>query len=463
MLTFYCTPLDISVGLDDGTATAIRRGGWSQRGPTRTAGDVWEDVEETAVVSLLDEDDDTVYSKLMHLAQRAEDVQSPEHRDHLNPANWVIAQAQTPGELMARWALVKQIRVEKLDPAHYRANGRLALEVKFVREGLWRGDDPALSPIELVPYSTHAVATKLTIVNDGYLGSTPVDGDAPPLLNLDIRPYVDAWIAVHAGVSDAGFTPYLWGDALAGAINISSLPAPFNSAAQLPGGKCVALGSSGQIFWTLPLASYYGYYTAYALFLSNADGAVVRFQHGWSGSYQYGSLVAPSASTVHWGIHRLGAFRIPKSGNAVRGVLPSTTYVAGINYVKESGSLYLGGMFLVPDSGRPPQVIRGYGSGYSNPITRVDAGVGQVYWTGSTGIPALVPAAVSFGPFQSLNPTPGLTNFVWLIPVTSPDAPDTPIAAPLMTATGWRVGVRYVPRWQYLNLTGGETGGGVDI
>ena len=457
VLKIHDLKYNITVDLDDGINTAIARGGWSQAGPNLLPGGIWGDVDEAVKVSLLTTDN-AVYGKLARMAARVEELKNPMHEDYLTPGKKIAVEARTPDEATSRWALLSDLAVEKMDPAHYRAGGRLSMPLKFTREGLWRGQQPGETPVELLPYSTLTTGTKLEIVNDGYLGSNPVQGDSPPFLRLDIRTYFDVWVAIISNATENEFTPFFWPSDIYGSPTltaISSLPSPFDAANTLPGGYCLRVAPSppagGSVKFQLNLADYFGYFSVYALALSNAT-ATLRFSHFYDGGgSNYGQPVSVAFSTGHWGIHPLGTFRIPYSGGPVDGVFPTATYFGSLDFSVISGSLYIGGMFLVPES-TPPHIVRCYGADEGSPITRVNAETQTVYWTAS-GVPTLVPSALPFGPFPTINPAPGRTNNLFFVPVTNPHQTNVVAALPPVD-TDWRIGVRHIPRWQYLNELG---------
>jgi hypothetical protein len=452
----------ITADLDDGVNTAVARGGWSQAPPNPLPGGVWGDVDEQVAVALLTADN-TLYSTIAYLVQRVVELQSPLHPDFLNPAAQIVVEARTPDEAASRWALLSDLTVEKLDPAHYRAGGRSRLKLDFTREGLWRGISPAETPDELRPYALLTPGTKIAIVNDGYLGSTPVQGDAPPLVNLDVRPYCDTWMAIAVNAVANDFSPFLWATNLAGIAPgdlaaISGLAAPFDDATALPGDACYRLalggGSVRSAHWSINLTDYFGYFTAYAVTLADAP-FTLRFYHQWggdTGTPVYGATVQGTADPDAWQIHRLGTVRIPFSGSPIAGVFPATIYYTGVSCDTAGGGVYLGGLLLLPETA-VPQVVPCYGPDLSSPITRVSGLLRHTYWTSSVGVPIMTPGDVPYGPYQTINPAAGLSNNLWLVPV--PDPNDLSATAPFPPANvNWRVGVRYVPRWRYLNRVG---------
>jgi len=462
LLKLHDLKYGLVVDLDDGLTAAIARGGWSQAPPNPLPGGVWGDVDEQVTIALLTADN-SVYSTLAYLAQRVADLQSPLHPDFLHPGAQIAVEARTPDEVSSRWALLSSLSLEKLDPAHYRGQSRTRLKLDFSREGLWRGLSPAEPPAELLPYSTMTPGSKLAIVNDGYLGSTAVTGDAPPLVNFDLRPYFGCWLAIATSVVVNDFTPFLWAIDLAGIaptdlLSISGLPAPFNAVTALPADACYRLAFGGasvrSAHWSLDLTDYFGYFTAYAVTLADQPFSL-RFYHQWGGDEgvaAYGETVSGTANTGLWTIHRLGTFRIPFSGDPIAGVFPATTYYTGVTVDSAGGDVYLGGLLLLPETAAP-QVVPCYGSVYGNPITRVSGVLERTYWTTSTGTPILTQGDVPYGPYQTINPAAGLTNNVWLIPVTNPNNLQAIAYFPPAT-TSWRAGVRYVPRWRYLNKAG---------
>jgi hypothetical protein len=452
---------DLVADLDNGTTAAIRRSGWQQRGPQPLPGDLWEDVEETVVVSLLTADN-SIYSTLMALARRAEEVQSPTHKDHLNPAAWVIAEAKTPDEHWPRWALVKEIRVEKLDPAHYRANGRLALEVKFIREGTWRGEEPGQEPRLL-----YSAATSFLTPIDVDLRNANL-GDAPPLTTFALQSFCsndaalvrfEAW----AGETPPAFAPYLWVNDIdatpSSTILISSLSSPF-STTTLPGGRCVALGTTGgQHLWNILLNDYTGAFDVYGLYQKGATGtATTKLLHGWQNSpdYEEGELINVPITTLTtgWYILPLGTVKMPARGEWIYGQPPAAStgmgsYRIGVyGYSSVAGQAYFGGLLIVPQPDYPAQTVNTFGGGaLGNLTTVVNAEINRVYWLNDSGLIVGANGEPADGPYQTL--VPGYMNRLHFIPlprVTSAEAQRLP---PI--ATAWDVDISAIPRWQYLN------------
>lgn len=457
---------DQATNLDDGVTAVISRGGWSQRGPVKLPGDLWDDVEETVDVRLIT-DSNAVYSTLMALARRANEVQSPTHKDHLNPGAWVIVKAKTPDEPEPRWALVKGITVERLDPAHYRASGRLVLEVKFVREGTWRGNEPGTS----VGLRTLAALNFWEPVD-----LSNVVGDAPPDVLFSIRPYGYNNVAICRFESWADeddepeFTPYLFAENTVtkdDMVDIASLGGVFSSASQLPGGKCVEIQTTATTtMWEIDVAHYTGRFDVYGLFLRGYSGTVTaQIQHGWENGDlgATGDAVSiplsndsPIPDAYLWHHVRLGSVQLPTFGDRIYGDAPALdtfygTYQIGVQtQASASNAGYLGGLILVPFPDYPPQSSQGFGSLYGNPLTVANGELRRAYWTTAGGQIIGIPGPVPDGPYQSLEP--GLHNRVHLIPL--PGAITTVAAAsrfPVIT-TLWQVGLDYVPRWQYLNL-----------
>ncbi len=451
--------------LDNGTTTAIRRGGWSQRGPQPLPGDLWADVEETVVVTLLTADN-SLYSTLMALARRAEEVQSPTHRDYLNPARWVTAEAKTPDEQASRWAQVKAITVEKLDPAHYRANGRTALEVKFVREGTWRGIRPGDPQEYLRLYATMEFWKPLDLPGAG----TPfVAGDAPPDVTFGIRPYAFNDVAIcrfeswEDGDELPEFTPYLWADEATPAgdqRDISSLPATFAGAYQLPGGKCLELSTLENYYlWrSLDTRHYAGSYVVYGLFLKGAPGTVsITLLHGRAGAPVTGEAqTLTTASVTAWYMLQLGTMTV--DDERIYGQVPSDDYVGSyqvgvITQSSHDDNAYLGGLILVPYPDHPPQAVNCFGAERGNPLTVANGELRRTYWTTSAGVLQGFAGLPADGPYQTLVPGAATYNRLHLIPLPGSGYGD---AHHFPTLDDWRVYIRYIPRWQYLNQTGLE-------
>jgi len=459
LLKIHDLKYGITVDLDDGINAAIARGGWNQAAPEQLPGGAWADVVEDIRIALLNESN-LVYSTLGHMARRAQELQSPLHPDYLNPATHIVLEARTPDELSSRWAVLSNIVIDKLDAAHYRQHGRTYVKLEVTREGLWRDASPSITASQLRAYSLISPGVKIAIDND----ALDVRGDAPSPLHLDIRTYFDCWLAISADVVTSDFTPFLWALDLAGIsipadlTTISTMAAPYDSIAAMPVDSCyqVALGAGSfrSAHWSLDLSDYYGYFTAYAVVAASA-ACTMRFYHqygGDEGTPMYGEEVQVAASTANWRIVRLGTFRIPFAGDPIGGVFPATTYYAGVDLTASSGTAYLAGLLLVPET-ETPQTVPCYGTNLGNPITRSSGVLQRVYWTSSVGVPILTPGDVAYGPFQELDPAAGLTNNLWLIPVTNPSDPDAPAYFP-PGDVDWRVGVYYQPRWRFLSRTG---------
>lgn len=453
---------NVTVSLDDGVNCAITRGGWAQAGPNPLPGGLWGDVDETVLVSLLGQDD-TIYGLLSFIARRAEEVQSPLHPDYLNPGVKPFVYAQTPDEGNGRWALVKSLSVEKLDPSHYRANGRTTLRIKFTREGLWRGLEPGSTPLELIAYTSSKTPLEPVQFTNDSIGTTGLLGDAPPLLITKLRTYpsTSARLAiVPEAYPDSVTTPYdpfLWAASLADTptlTDISTLTGVFAGADILPGGKCYLVTDGNYARWQIDLRNYFGQYTAYAVTLSNT-GAELKFaQQFGGGGIDFGDWIPVYNSNNKWIIHKLGTFRIPFAGESIRGTPPASTYYVGM-YISDDavGKLYLGGMFLRREPDIPPQVVASYATSVA-PITVVDGELEQVYWTDVSGnVVVFDPPEIPSGPFQSVTPGPGVRNYLHLIPVPAPGYDYG--GAPVMAETAvWGLGISYIPRWQHINQEG---------
>lgn len=432
------------VDLDDGITAAIARGGWSQRGPGQPTAGVWPDVEETIRVSLLTESN-LIYQRLNLLAGRAEAVQSPTHPDHLNPAKHVILKVQMPDEGPGyRWALVRSIQIEKLDPSHWRAGGRTTLEIKLLREGLWRGSDPAL--------------TKTLVYGETEVFTTPIDlhpvymeGDAPPLLRItlttDSRPtevaitHYGTWLAAD---DPPAFTPYRFAATLhefggGSIVDITSLPAEFQTADQLPGGECLTPPSGPSAsFWRVRAQDLIGTFSAYALVMSDGNNGEISFiandDMGSDGELERVAL-AQYLPLPRWRIVPLGTANLlawPAYGAEI-----DAYYYVGVRINKTGGGVYLGGLVLLPEPDIAPQRVV-----VESAIPLIlDGDVQRSWQTDSFGalLPTLHPQPS--GPFQSITPGPGLKNRLYFIPC----AGSFPAAA-----TTWQVIVQAAYRWQHL-------------
>ena len=456
---------NVTVSLDDGVNCAITRGGWAQAGPNPLPGGLWGDVDETVLVSLLGQDD-TIYGLLSFIARRAEEVQSPLHPDYLNPGVKPFVYAQTPDEGNGRWALVKSLSVEKLDPSHYRANGRTTLRIKFTREGVWRGLEPGSTPLTLRTYGIHTYTNGVQFAN-ATVGTTGLLGDADPMTIMKVRPFPAATHSRHVDVAifqeswyssgtESDFTPYFWAkDITIGSptiVNISTLGAPFAGMHILPGNEAANLGLANLIGWSIP-ASYHGFFSVYAVQLAEVGGTMY-FQHGVTSNYEVGGDVAMTVgSPPAWGIAYLGTFKIPSVGTRIYGTgLANYTGLMEINV--PSGKAIFGGLIFVPEPSKLPQRVKAYASGgvYNNPITVANGELEEVYWTNTSDIPQIMGAREApIGPYQAPRPGAGVTNRLWFIPVPLATGGDGWLPDPQVD---WTIGAKYIPRWQHINQEG---------
>lgn len=451
----------LSVDLDDGVTAAIARGGWPQKGPGEPIAGVWPDVEETIRVSLLTASD-LIYQRLNLLAQRAEAVQSPTHPDHLNPARHVVMKAKTPDELMPRWALVCSIRVEKLDPSHWRSGGRFMLEIKVLREGLWRGIAPD-APARIVYSGEYPPLSNIDLTHD-----LAFESDAPSLLIAKIKTAGSYGTSMAiapklypippVGVDPTSFSPYLWaGDAMSGPglVAINTIGAPFLNVDWLPGNQAHRVQTTGTFncTWWIPLSEV-GSYSVCAIVLNSGSSGdnKIRLSHrpqnvGY-GDGGIGELIDIPQLQSRWSMLPLGAVRFPVWGDLVRGEQLSN-YIVEVAITRNSGTVYLGGLILIPESDTPPHRTALWGG--SRVV--VDGEVERVYYVDPDyGIRQFDRQPRHEGPFQTVPFEAGAISRVYLLPTVF----GLPYGLfPPMNAA-WNVELSLIPRWQHLNLITAE-------
>lgn len=461
----------ITVDLDDGINVAIARGGWSQAPPNPLPGGVWGDVEEDVKLRLI-QDSNALYSSLAFIAQRVEELQSPLHPDYLNPGKKVVLEAKTPDEANSRWAILSALEIDKLDPAHYRANGRSLLELHLTREGLWRGLEPGQAALTLRMYGSY------TYTNDGIqfanadIGADGLLGDVEPMTIFKIRPFPGATHSNHIGVSivhefwpSAGsasdFTPWFWAHDIANGsptlVNISTLASPFAGMPILPYNQCADLGVSSLFWWNIP-ASYSGYYSVFMVYRVEESGGTAYFTHGIPGHHEDGEIKTLTASIDPvWSIINLGTFKFPIVGNRIYGQ-GLVNYQGGLGlYIPATGKAVLGGFYLVPRGARTPQRVKAYatGSGTDNPITIADGDIEQVFWASAEDsdpvAQIMLNPEVPVGRFQAPAPGAGVTNRFWFLPEPVAGSDIGVLPDPQVI---WSLGMDYVPRWKYLNQEG---------
>lgn len=353
----------------NGTGLALARNGWVQEVPNPDPSGVFQDVEETIRISMLDSSDQDRASDLQDIAtlgQRARDLQDASHPDFLNPAAHVMIGAKTPTESATRWALIRDLRVSKLSSAHYGVGSPIS-ELKLLREGLWRGLSPSSPATALSSTSLRSV----TGLGNGCHVTIPpssIEGDAPGLVIATIAKtgttdgYRVRLVRDARLTNTFAFNPFLWTADPAEIysqhmVNVSTMPANLEGITPdtIPYTTVQKPGIPGALAgWYIDPLAYAGRHRVLAIYTSygaEAGGATLRVTHGFtSQNYVYGeNVTVDDLDGTAWSLQELGQITIPAGGQSIRGNAPSSSpYEIRIISVAPAGNLYLAGICLVP-------------------------------------------------------------------------------------------------------------------
>ena len=418
---------NLSVDLDNPDAgLSIAKNGWSQETPNAGAHGIFYDVEEKISIAMLDardEDRSLLMQDIALLGQRAEQLQSADHVDHLNPAVHVVMMAQTPTELTERWALVKSIKIDKLSTMHYAASGYPRLALEITREGLWRGKNPTESPTSLA-YTTLRATSAMGNGCHVTIDPAVINGDAPGLCmfalrkasNMDgSRVVIVRKTATTTAELDL-FKPFHWVDDATTApptVTVAAmnavLPVTMDTlpVATVFNGQAAAYRSG----WKIDPKVYNGRFTVYGIYTADEEVASAKVTHGFSGSQNDGDwkpLVNLYGSS--WTLVNLGQVHIPAGAETIRGNTPTVIDYEINLWVKDATTkTFFAGIAMVPvDEQSLATQLQIAGR-----WVRIDGEISRCYYTMHSG-GDYAGAAPVYGRFPTIQP--GVYNRFYMLP-----------------------------------------------
>jgi hypothetical protein len=454
----------------------IEKNGWPQSGPTPLPGGRFADVEETIRVAWLKEDDNDRAAEMVkmgNLAIRALQVQNPLHPFYDAPAKHPIIEVKTPTETNTRYATISMIRSPQLDTRHQGNQQWLALSAKVTREGLWRGIKPGSAPINL--FSSATVHSYISGGSVNYVTVDPadIDGDAPGLLRLTVKPK----LSPASGFLSDLFVSVVTADSLA-ELNQMELWHLANSATSIENsGTVVDATDAGfgetpdtkAIRWQarqLGTANYnlanslartagaFQIYVVGCAIPTTSDLATSRVLYGFLGGEVVGDPVRYGTDTVSdpWRLRYLGEVQIPPGG-LVRGMAASGTFRFRHRFEASANTdFYLAAGFLIPTTEQfftvrlPDPAIMPIGGGDRLVI---DGEIERVYLHPEEEESIKWASFPVGGMYPTL--TPGKYNRIFFYPMAL--IPST-IKGVHKFTNQYSVNVDYVPRYQYLRGAG---------
>lgn len=457
----------MALTISDGTLTAdldqdglrLGRGGWAQSGPQMNPDGSFADVEETLRLEWYSDDDDNVRAgtlqTLGQLDGRARRNDQKRKLSFVPPEQQVVVTAPTPTEAGQRYAIVRAMQIPKLDARHRASTSSpVLLNLKLLREGLWRGTRPGdpltqvVAPTVVDATAGYGTANYVTIAP----GSIP--GDAPALTRISVSPqnlpatrntdsnfYITlARISAPTLAELDAFEPFFW-------ARDTTWGSPQDVSRQtIPGTQANFVSSGAGPFWGIwdiadPLA-YNGRFHIYAIGTS-AGTADIKFQHGWLYSSSIGEVAGrlETGTSPFWALNYLGHTQLPPT-NLVLDV--NGTYRILAELAATSGNLEFAGLQLVPAR---EQVMSALFEGYRADSALVsdtlvfDGDRRRTYALANGALARSI--CYHEGPYITLEP--GLYNRIFVFHVG-----DRVSSSKYMPEVNFQMTVEALPRYQYL-------------